>query len=311
MIHFGILGAGNIAHRFMQGIDCCDHAIVDIVYTRNLEKGKAFIEKHHISRAVDDLDAFLASEVDAVYVATPHQCHASDILKCLEANKHVLCEKPMFVKLEEAESLMSLAKQKHLLLMEAMKVCFLPTTLQAKAWLKEGKLGNLKHITATFCRDSKNSIPEGSYLWDKKVGGALFDVGCYPIAFCNFLMDERPSVIPKQIDCEKGVDVSSSLELKYADVSADVACSFAYTLENKAEIVGELGRIVIKDFWKAHKMCFIGEKEETIEYEAVPEFYYQIDHFCRCIEAGLDESKLMTHALSKLNLACMLKGKEE
>ena len=110
MIHFGILGAGNIAHRFMQGIDCCDHAIVDIVYTRNLEKGKAFIKKHHISCAVDDLEAFLASEVDAVYVATPHQCHASDILKCLEANKHVLCEKAFCQSYYEAKEVVSYIK---------------------------------------------------------------------------------------------------------------------------------------------------------------------------------------------------------
>lgn len=309
MIHFGILGAGKIAHRFMQGIELCEDAVVDIVYTRKKAKGLAFIEEFNISQAVDDVDELLRSEIDAIYVATPHFCHAADIMKCLQAGKHVLCEKPMFVDLNEADEVFNYAKAHHLLVMEAMKLCFLPTTLLAKQWLKEGKIGKLLHLQATFCRKEIDHLPPDSYLWDLRAGGATFDVGCYPIAFCNFMMDEKPIVTVTELEMLNGVDVSASYLLDYGDVKAEVSCSFAYSLDNAATFIGDKGKIVIKDFWKANQITYLGEQEETIVYEAVPEFKYEIEHFCKCIQNKQNESDFVSHAFTKMNLECMLKGK--
>lgn len=309
MIHFGILGAGNIAHRFMQGIQLCEKAQVEIVYTRHLEKGQAFIEKYGIKQASDQIDDLLNSNVDAIYVATPHQCHASDVMKCLKAKKHVLCEKPIFIDLKEAKEGLNVAKENQLLVMEAMKVCFLPTTLYAKKWIREGKLGKIQTMKATFCRKAPFISPS-SYLWDSQAGGALFDVGCYPMAFMNFMMEEKPQIQEVKKEMLQGVDASTSFKMAYSSLVAELACSFVYDLDNKAEIIGEKGSIVIPNFWKAHEILFFGEENEKIVFENIPEFKYQIDHFCSCIENHQKESPLLSHDFMLMNLECLLEGRK-
>ena len=295
MINFGILGAGKIAHRFMKGIQVSEYAEVSTIYVRNIEKGRPFIKQYQLDSCTDDLDAFLAnSSMDAVYIAQPNFLHYESILKCLEAGKHVLCEKPMFIDTKQAIHAFEVAQEHRCLLMEAMKVCFLPTTMQAIKWINEGKIGKIKAMTASFARASK--IDENHPIFVKEYGGgALFDVGCYAVALTNQILGEVNGVHYERVYTSSGVDETTALLLSYKnDVCATIWASFTLDMDNEATIIGDKGIIRIKNFWKSHQATLLSELgDETFNGEPISEFVYQINHFCECIKQGIIVSPIM------------------
>lgn len=309
MIQFGIVGAGNIAQRFMKGINQSEQASVVAIFARNRAKGEAFGEKFKIDVIYDDYQAMLSDErIQAVYIAQPNFMHFESIMEALRAGKHVLCEKPSFIHEEECVQAFALAKSKNLMLMEAMKVCFLPTTQQVKRWIERGDIGKVKSATANFCRSSY--IPQSHPIYDaSKGGGALFDVGCYGLAFFNYLFGQPTTVNSAFSELTCGVDETATLTLKYdKDVLATLYASFAVTMANDAIIYGEYGKIRIHEFWKSHRAELVTQNGTTdfFEVDQPSEFVYQIDHFCECIKSEMSESSIMSESVTKANLKIIL-----
>lgn len=300
MIKIGIIGAGKIAHRFMEAINQTTLASVEAIYVRNGQKGQLFAEKFKIGKVYTDLEKMLQDEsIQAVYVATPNFMHYENIMQSLAANKHVICEKPMFIDEKECNQAFLVAKQKNLILMEAMKVCLLPTTMYAKQLIEEGRIGKIRSVRASFCR--KAEIEASHPIFDvAKGGGALFDVGCYPLAFCNYLFNEPDKVNSMLQKHPEGVDEAVSLQLRYGDIFASIEAGFAYTLPNYALISGEMGNIRIDDFWKSRRVYL--NDELVFESGDVSEFVYEIEHFCQCILHSLDESPVISEKFVKMNL---------
>lgn len=282
MVRLGILGAGNIAHRFMKGVVAVKDIRVDCIYARKVEKAEAFAKQYAVKCYTDNFQQFLNHEnLDAVYIATPNFLHYEHVMAALRAGLHVMVEKPAFIDVRQAKEALTYAKKHQLILMEAMKVCYLPTTKLAKQWLTEGKIGEVICMEANFCRRSEINLDHP--IFDKqKGGGALFDVGCYALAMVRQLLGE-----PKQIHadfhlCKQGVDDTVELLLSYDGSQwARVQASFLIDQQNAAILYGSEGTITIPEFWKSASMelkRYDGLKE-SFSYEQSSEFTWQIEYF--------------------------------
>ena len=151
MIHFGIIGAGDIARKFADAVRQLDNAEVIAVASKSLDRAQEWAAREHIPSYYGNYAELLANpRIDAVYIATTTNAHYDNILQCLQAGKHVLCEKSLVRSAHEALTVCSLAKQKNLFLMEAMWTRFLPKTITAKQWIQEGRIGKVKLMQATF-----------------------------------------------------------------------------------------------------------------------------------------------------------------
>lgn len=294
MIRLGILGAGNIAHRFMKGIETVGEFSVECVYARNSEKAKKFAETFSIAHATSDIQQFLYKEnLAAVYIATPNFLHFENVMQALRAGLHVMVEKPAFIDPQEAEKAYLYAKEHGLILMEAMKVCYLPTTQTAKQWIDEGKIGEVISMEATFCRRSE--IKADHPIFDyQKGGGALFDVGCYALAMVRELLGEPLDVQAVFHQCASGVDDTAQLMLTYADQRfAVVHASFLIDKENAAMIYGSEGTIKILEFWKSNQLELnrYDGTHECLSFIQPSEFTAQIKAFASMIKGEINNNE--------------------
>ncbi len=264
-IRWGIVGAGGIAARFAADLAYVPDAELVAIASRSAEKAAAFARRFGLPRAYGHYDAlFHDADLDAVYVATPHTCHARDAAAALRAGKAVLCEKPLTTTPAAARALFDVAERAGGYLMEAMWTYFLPAIRQAEAWVRDGRIGRLCHVRADF----GFALPydPGSRAYNPALGGgALLDVGIYPVALAWLLLRQHPeSVRVSRHLAPNGVDRDVTALLHYPDATAALAASFRCQLPNTAWLIGETGRIEIPDFWAA-RQCTRYEGDTPVE----------------------------------------------
>ena len=226
-------------------------------------------------------------------------------IKCIKAKKHILCEKPFSYNKKTSEKVLSLAKENNVFIMEALWTLFLPAVNKAKSWIDEGKIGKVKMITANFGFESEVDV--NSRLYNPNLaGGALLDVGIYPILLSNFIMND----IPKEINAtavmtSTNVDESDVISLKYKNNSlASLTCSIASDTDNTAVIYGEKGKIVIPKFWMS-KNAYLYTKNEELSFQDSYEgagYMYEIMEANECILNEKLESSIASHKFT-LDLA--------
>ena len=206
-IKWGVLGTGGIAREFTEDLLSYTEMSVAAVGSRSLEKAKNFRKGVTAYGSYEDL---VDSDVDAIYVATPHQTHAQNTILALNAGKPVLCEKPFAVNAAQAKSMRDAAKEKNLLLMEAMWTRYLPHIQKVRELMQE--LGEIHNVQA----DHGQSIMHIQRLTDANyAGGALLDLGIYPISFAYFALGKPDKVTAKGI-IENGVDLQTSAIFEYS-----------------------------------------------------------------------------------------------
>ena len=145
MIKWGIIGPGAIANAFAKEVYNSENGELIAVYGRNNEKVKKFAEKYNIENYYSDIDEFLDSDnIDAVYIATPHNSHMEYAIKCINSKKHVLCEKAFSYNYKTSKEALDLAKENNIFIMEALWTLFLPAIRQVKTWIEENKIGKIK-----------------------------------------------------------------------------------------------------------------------------------------------------------------------
>jgi predicted dehydrogenase len=182
-IRWGVLGPGSIAKQFARGLQVLPDAELVAVGSRSLEKAQAFAAEFKASRVYGSYEALAADpEVDAIYVATPHPFHHANSLMCLKAKKAVLCEKPFTINAVECAELIACARQEKVFLMEAMWTRFLPTIVKVRDWLDQKAIGEPRMVQADFGFRAEVE-PDGRLFNLALGGGALRDVGVYPISF--------------------------------------------------------------------------------------------------------------------------------
>lgn len=305
MIRFGIIGTANITHRFIKGLNYVEDAKCDAIASRSLEKAINYTEKYPSMKAYGSIKELLQDpNIDAVYIATPNYTHCELVKMALQHGKHVLCEKPMMLNEQQVHECFETAKANHCVLMEAMKPCFLPTTHQAIKWIKENKIGKVQWIEASNCGNDLTPFLEG---WHSKLhlgGGALYDIGVYPLAFVNNI---HPLPIKKITALSRklasGIDSMTMVQIAYEDgVLAHIRCAIDTTDENLAVIHGEKGTITIKNFWKSDTAYLKTSTSEEIfqEEHNQSEFRYQIASFIETIKNNqLQNIYMDEHASAK------------
>ncbi|KAA3635255.1 MAG: gfo/Idh/MocA family oxidoreductase, partial [Bacteroidetes bacterium] len=148
-IKWGIIGCGKIAHKFIQDFEFVEQGEVVAVGSRSMDKAREFAAQYNVSNAHGSYEALAGDpEVQAIYIATPHNYHLENMKLCFQHDKAVLCEKPITVNTKELEEALEIARSKDLFLMEAMWTWFLPAVLKAKQWIVEGRIGEVRFLRA-------------------------------------------------------------------------------------------------------------------------------------------------------------------
>lgn len=309
-IRWGILGPGRIAEKFGNGIQAVNSASLQGVASRSQERGKAFAKSFGAKKVYTSYEALVEDpEVDVVYIATPHNFHYENARLCLEAGKHVLCEKPFTVNAQQSLKLFSLAKRNDLFIMEAMWTYFLPIYQQVREWIDTGQIGELRLMTSTFGfllqRDEQDR-----WLNPELAGGALLDIGIYNLAVSMLVAQQEVSAFDVRGRLgSTGVDVLVSGTLEFPDgLISQFSCTFLSNTANEFTIYGTKGRILVHaPFWGASKATLnTNGVEKTITRSLkAGGFEYQIDEVNRCLKAGLLESPVIPHRQTLATIGLM------
>jgi predicted dehydrogenase len=198
---WGLLGPGRIAHKFAEAVQRTPGMHLARVHGRDAARAEAFarrwaVDGRPVPLAGTDLAALLADPaIDAVYVATPHAQHAQAIEAALHAGKPVLCEKPLVATAVQAERVAALARERGVFLMEALWTRFLPVYAAMRTWFGDGGLGAVCAVQASFAYPTR--FDPADRQWDPAAaGGALLDLGIYPLALTRWALEPAPGACP-------------------------------------------------------------------------------------------------------------------
>lgn len=296
MINWGIIGAGNIAHRFANSLEHVEGAHLYAVARRTMEKAKEFQADHPCDKAYDDYQALIDDDaVDAIYIALPHKLHLEWVEKSLKAKKAVLCEKPATMNLEEMETIQKLAQEENVLFMEAMKSRFTRAYQAVKEHLTEGHIGQLEHITTSLCR----IFPEdqASYHYEVGQGGCLLDMGVYNIALVEDYTKSPWKIESLEYElAENGVETYVNVQLRSKEITARIESAFDRSTETVAVFQGSKGKIRLFDFHRptSYELMIGDYPVEEIHLEhTVDDFYGEIQHVMECLTQNKVESPIM------------------
>ena len=264
-IRWGIIGPGSIAHNFADALKQAYSGELIAIASRTSNKLEEFGNKHQIKNEFrfNDYDALLENEnIDAVYIATPHVFHADLSIRAAGKGKHILCEKPGAVNFSEALKVIEKVKAAGVFYKEGFMYRCHPQIPALINIIKQNTIGNIKHITSSFGFDMQKVIPDHR-LFDKKLaGGAILDVGLYPVSLSRILAGAavgKKFINPISISAkarigETGVDEISSATLEFENnIIAEVSTAIMQNMDNNAIIEGELGKIIIDDPWMPGK----------------------------------------------------------
>jgi predicted dehydrogenase len=258
-VRWGILACGGIAHQFADALRDCPGSVLHAVSSRDVKRAQAFADKHGAARVYGSYEAMLAdSEIDAVYIATLHPFHLEWIAHCVQAGKHVLCEKPLTMNVREAKRAKQLADDKRCLLREAFMYRHHPQTQKVVDLVTSGVIGKVRMIEANFCYNS--GIQPESRLQAKALGGgAILDIGCYTMSFARLIAGRAHGRLFAEpielkavghIDPQTQTDMWTTAVMRFeGDILAKATCALRMNRENTAVILGEKGRITVEMPW--------------------------------------------------------------
>ncbi|GAA5160079.1 Gfo/Idh/MocA family oxidoreductase [Viridibacterium curvum] len=247
-VRWGILGYARIARlSAIPAILRAGNAELSAIASRDAAKLAECATQFPLARLHMTYDALLADpDVDAIYVPLPNSQHRDWTIAALEAGKHVLCEKPIALTARQARDMGAAAKHADRLLMEAFMYRYTDRIRQVRTVLASGELGVIRHVNASFrfFLDRENTIKEQAGLG----GGALYDVGCYPINLLGLITEKLPVRCQAYAEMKGGVDVNLSALLQYGDgMIANLHCGFNAHPFMHAEVIGTQGRLEIRD----------------------------------------------------------------
>ncbi|MFC9594224.1 Gfo/Idh/MocA family protein [Streptomyces sp. NPDC056944] len=297
-VRWGILATGGIAERFATDLGALDDAEVVAVASRTEASAKAFADRFGIPRAYGEWAGLVADEdVDVVYVATPHHAHRAAAGLALEAGKAVLCEKALTLNAREAEELVTLARGRGLFLMEAMWMYCNPLIRRIAELVRDGAVGEVRTVQADF--GLAGPFDAAHRLRDPAVGGgALLDLGVYPVSFAHLLLGEPSAVHAHARISPEGVDLNTGMLLGWdSGASALLSCSLEADTPLTASVTGTAGRIdVPRGFFFPERFTLHRagrEPEEFVSADDPHSLRHEAAEVMRCLRAGATESPLV------------------
>jgi predicted dehydrogenase len=244
VLRWGLLSTARINRALIPPLQRSKRNRVTAVASRDLAKAEAYARERGIPRALGSYEALIADpEIDVIYNPLPNHLHAAWSIRALEAGKHVLCEKPLALSLQEVDDMEAAARASGRALMEAFMYRHHPQTLRVRELVQGGAIGRLRFIRGTFSFTLTDET--NVRLKPEWGGGALWDVGCYPVSYARFLAGAEPlEVFGWQWLGRGGVDEIFVGQLRFpGEVYAQFDCAFCLPYRTHLEVVGSEGVI--------------------------------------------------------------------
>jgi len=304
-MRWGIISTGTIAKKFAETINKMQgEAVLAGVASRSLEKARDFATFHGAAAYYSSYEELVqSSDIDIVYIATPNVFHYENTLLCLNAGKHVLCEKPFTTNASDAKKLYAMAREKGLFIMDGLWTMHLPMYAKIRQLISEGAIGEVKHVRADFgfvATGARKDMKLDSSLG----GGALLDIGVYNIGFAAMVFGANPTSIQAHLNInEYGTDDFGTVILTYpGNRTATLTSAIGIQMPTEGVIYGTKGRLHLPSYLHAQRMnLYAVGSEEPVIFELpfdINGFEYQIREAMRCIKGSLKESSQLTEAFS-------------
>lgn len=299
-INFAILAPGKIANKMAKAVNGTSGVELYAVASRSLERAEAFAEKWNVEKAYGSYEEMLCDpSVDLVYVASPHSCHYEHAKLCLMHGKNVLVEKAFTVNASEAGELIRLSEERHLLLAEGMWTRYMPSRELISNLIDEGTIGDITSVTANL------GYPlSGIERLEKPelAGGALLDLGVYPINFALMVLNEKiKNVQSAAVMSPVGIDWSNSITLTFENDKIAVLSSDMRAATNRMGVIcGTKGYIEVHNINNCEKIDVFDTNHSLISRIAVPEqvngYEYEVASCVKAIHEGKTECPEMPHS---------------
>lgn len=245
-LRWGLLSTARINERLIPAIRATERAELVAVASRDLARAEAYAAERKIPRAYGSYEALLDDpEVDAVYISLPNSLHAEWTIRAAQAGKHVLCEKPLAVSVEQCDQVIAAAESSGRVIAEAVMYLYHPLLQQLREMVKEGAVGQVTLVRGAFSffLDRLNDV-----RWRPELaGGSLWDVGSYPVSFIRWVAGEPEEVFGWQVLTSSGVDATFAGLLRYDNgVLGVMDCGFRQQFRVQAEVTGTEGTLTLE-----------------------------------------------------------------
>jgi predicted dehydrogenase len=320
-IRWAVLGAARIAiKKVIPAMQRGAWSTVVGIASRDLANAQSAAEQLGLSKAYGCYEEALADpEVDAIYNPLPNHLHVPWSIRAAEAGKHVLCEKPIGLNVAECRQLIEVRDRTNVRISEAFMVRVHPQWLRTRELVRSGEIGDLRVVMGAFTyfnRDAGNIRNNAAYG-----GGALMDIGCYPIQISRFLFEQEPNEVHASMeqDPQFGVDRLSSALLRFPKGHAIFTCSTQVSPYQRIQVLGTKGRIEVEIPFNAppdrHTRILVTTDQERIEeFPVCDQYTLQGDAFSRAVRLGtevptpLEDSLLNMTVIERLTAASRSAG---
>ena len=281
------IGSGSIANSTARDIIKGNHMIVS-VYSRNIEKARTFADKFEAD-ALNDFDSAVnRDDVDGVYIATPHTSHIEYAVRAMKLGKSVLCEKPVGVSLKEVEVAIETAKSENIYFCEAMWTWFSDVALTVKKWVHSGEIGEIKDVVINYAFPGILMPKTSRVLTPETAGGALLDIGIYPVTYCYNLFG-----IPDKIHCtgkiKNGIDIAETVILEYNGFKCTLNMSLCRLKEN-CLIKGSRGTVSLPAFFHMASKAILKNEKGSKTFNGKTDYLTEFTRVAEEIHQGKTES---------------------
>lgn len=290
------IGSGNIANSTARSILKGNHKIVS-VYSRNFEKAKSFADKYDALAFDNFNDAVNREDVDGVYIATPHTSHVDYAVRAMELGKPVLCEKPVGVTVKDVDTLVNASKKYNQYFCEAMWTWFSDVALTVKKWVNDGEIGDITDVEINYAFPGIMMSKNSRVLTPSTAGGALLDIGIYPITYCYNLFG-----MPDKITCngtiKNGIDIEETVVLEYSGFKCTLNMSLCKLKEN-AVINGTAGRITLPTFFHMASKAVLKNKNGKFTFHGKTDYLTEFTRASEEIRDGKKESEYIPFSATR------------
>ena len=295
--NWGIIGAGRISRKFVDGLKATRNGRAYAVAARDLAKAQEFAQEKDMPVAYGSYEELAADPlVDVVYIGTVNTMHAPNTLLMLAHKKPVLCEKPFAMNRVEVDEMIAAAQRNKVFLMEAFWTNFLPSMNAVRQLIADGTIGDITYIRAGLGFFRAYAPPIRTF--NPEVGGSsVLDIGLYPIFLAITLLGYPDHITAQAVTMPDGVDITSSMFFKWRNGAvAQLFSSYCIQLDCEGVIYGSKGKITMHGRWHAPTRISITTEEHTYDYPVASGgngYNYEAQEVMDCLDKGLLESPLL------------------
>jgi len=292
--NWGIIGPGKIAHKFAQGLQDVSNGKLYAVASRSQERANKFKNEYGATHAYNSYKTLVEDKnIDVIYIATTNNLHYEHAKLCLENGKACLVEKPFTLSSIQLQELIDIAKKNNVFLMEALWTRFLPSISTIEKQVKANAIGTISHVEADF--GFKVDYNEESRLFSPELGGgAIWDIGIYPIFFALHFLGATSKIQSKVIKTELGIDIEEEIKITHNNGTySKLKSSFAQDLPCEAIIYGDKGSLKLERMWHCPTKITLTTQESVLDI--TPKYHsngynYEIEEVQNCLQNGEKES---------------------